>query len=397
MKIRGDFAFVSLGQCKSFAREMTPGLLYVPLCHFQIPVGDLLHPTTTESNPFRHTWTNTGNTGSDATITMLKAIKKSRAKKAVKDRRLADPAITHMDKEQCQDHFKNKSKEKTFDGLDVTWSISTGQSSDQDIPVSASAATPLRRNIRERTSDEPIHASTTGEELPSLAGPSMASSLRRLRLKADLQLAKQKLELMNHYTNDPDVPTATNNKSKNNVGDTRTGMSRPSSVYPRQRSNRLTTRLEDDDSLITESRQLPVDMTCDAYVADDMIEAGALVATCGIMSNFRPIFGSLLEEEDGMVTDGEDGTVNSRGSAQSHSSKSTFVNNTTKVSEKTDGKNIVMAPSRLSGTRLSGKSDRETILMAPSRYESQHTKLAVDSDDIHVVIGKYGRYVLVST
>ena len=328
---------------------------------------------------------------------MLKAIKNSRAKKAVKDRRLADPAITHMDKEQCRDHVKNKSKEKTFDGLDVTWSISTGQSSDQDIPVSASAATPLRRNIRERKRDEPIHVSTTSEELPSLAGPSMASSLRRLRLKADLQLAKQKLELMNHYANDPDVPTATNNSNinKNNAGDTRTGMSRPSSVYPWQRSNRLTYRLEDDYSLITKSSRLPVDMTCDAYVADDMIEAGALVATCGIMSNFRPIFGSLLEEEEGMVTDGEDGTVNSRGSVQSHLSKSTFVNNTTKLSEKTDEENIMMAPSRLGGTRLSGKSDRETILMAPSRQESQHTKLVVDSDDI--VIGKYGRYVLVST
>ena len=347
---------------------------------FQIRVGDLLHPTTTESNPFRHTWT-TSNTGSDATITMLKAIKKSRAKKAVKDRRLADPAITHMDKEQCRDHVKNKSKEKTFDGLDVTWSISTGQSSDQDIPVSASAATPLRRNIRERKS----------EELPSLAGPSMASSLRRLRLKADLQLAKQKLELMNHYANDPDVPTATTTNNKNNAGDTRTSMSRPCSLgYPWQRSNRLTNRLEDDYSLITKSSRLPVDMTCDAYVADDMIEAGALVATCGIMSNFRPIFGSLLEEEEGMVTDGEDGTVNSRGSVQSHVSKSTFVNNTTEPSEKADGENIMMAPSR-----LSGKSDRETILMAPSRQESQHTKLVVDSDDI--VVGKYGRYVLVST
>ena len=324
---------------------------------------------------------------------MLKAIKKSRAKKAVKDRRLADPAITHMDKEQCRDHVKNKSKEKTFDGLDVTWSISTGQSSDQDIPVSASAATPLRRNIRERKRDEPIHASTTSEELPSLAGPSMASSLRRLRLKADLQLAKQKLELMNHYANDPDVPTATNNNNNNNAGDTRTGMSRPSSVYPWQRSNRLTNRLEDDYSLITESHRLPVDMTCDAYVADDMIEAGALVATCGIMSNFRPIFGCQLDEEDG-----EDSTVNSRGSrksSQSHLSKSTFVNNTTKPSVKTDGENSMMAPSRLSGTRLSGKSDRETILMAPSRQESQHTKLVVDSDDI--VVGKYGRYVLVST
>lgn len=389
MKSRGGFiclAVSSLGQCKIFARINVTCATF----RFQLAICCTQQPP---QNPILsgHTWTNTG---SDATITMLKAIKKSRAKKAVKDRRLADPAITHMDKEQCQDHLKNKSKEKTFDGLDVTWSISTGQSSDQDIPVSASAATPLRRNIRERKIDEPIHAPTASEELPSLAGPSMASSLRRLRLKADLQLAKQKLELMNHYANDPDVPTATTttNNNKYNAGDTRTGMSRPSPGYPWQRSNRLTNRLEDDYSLITKSSRLPVDMTCDAYVADDMIEAGALAATCGIMSNFRPIFGSLLEEEEGMVTDDEDGTVNSRGSVQSHLSKSTFVNNTTKPSEKADGENIMMAPSR-----LSRKSDRETILMAPSRYESQHTKLAVDSDDIHVVIGKYGRYVLVST
>ena len=130
-------------------------------------------------------------------------------------------------------------------------------------------------------------------------------------------------------------------------------------------------------------------MACDAYVADDMIEAGALVATCGIMSNFRPVFGSLLEEEEkSMVTDGEDSTVNSR------ESKSTFVNNTTKLSETTDGETVLMAPSRLNGRRLSGKSDRETILMAPSRQETQQTKLVVDSDDI--IIGKYGRYVLVS-
>ena len=134
-------------------------------------------------------------------------------------------------------------------------------------------------------------------------------------------------------------------------------------------------------------------MACDAYVADDMIEAGALVATCGIMSNFRPVFGSLLEEEEkSMVTDGEDSTVNSRESV--HLSKSTFVNNTTKLSEKTDGETILMAPSRLSGRRLSKKSDRETILMAPSRQETQQTELVVDSDDI--VIGKFGRYVLVS-
>ena len=338
----------------------------------QLSVSQLaieLHPTPTKSfqahteRPIR----------SDATSTMLKAIKKSRTKKADRARRVANATIT-----------KNGSND---DGLDKTWSISTGQSSDQDIPVSASAATPLRRNVRECKSDEQIHASTASEELPPLAGPSMAASLRRMRLKADLQLAKQKLELMNHYANDPNVSTVTDENNKSIAGYAR--ISRPSPVYQRRRPNRW----EDDHSLITESSRLPVDMTCDAYVADGKIEAGGLVATCGIMSNFRPVFGSLLEEEEkSMVTDGEDSTVNSRESV--HLSKSTFVNNTTKLSEKTDGETILMAPSRLSGRRLSKKSDRETILMAPSRQETQQTELVVDSDDI--VIGKFGRYVLVS-
>ncbi len=347
-----------------------------------------------------------GTIRSDATSTMLKAIKKSRFKKSDRSRRVADPAITNIDKERCHDRTKNESNDKTFDGLDVTWSISTGPSTDQDLHVSASAATPLRRNVREGKSDEQIHASTAREELPSLAGPSMAASLRRVRLKADLQLAKQKLELMNHYANDFDVTIATSHNNTSNAGDTH--ISRPSPVYQRRRSNRF----EDDyHSLITESSRFPVDtsMTCDAYVADDMIEAGALVATCGIMSNFRPIFGSLLDDEESMVTYGEDSTVNSRESFQSYlSRKSTFVNNTTKMSEKTDRETILMAPSRLShrqerqqakllvanNTKLSGKSDRETILMAPSRQERQQTKLVEDSEDI--VIGKYGRYIIVT-
>ena len=203
----------------------------------QLSVSQLaieLHPTPTKSfqahteRPIR----------SDATSTMLKAIKKSRTKKADRARRVANATIT-----------KNGSND---DGLDKTWSISTGQSSDQDIPVSASAATPLRRNVRECKSDEQIHASTASEELPPLAGPSMAASLRRMRLKADLQLAKQKLELMNHYANDPAVPTAKSVDNKNNASDTH--ISRPSPVYQRRRSNRF----EDDLSLITESSRFPV-------------------------------------------------------------------------------------------------------------------------------------------
>lgn len=352
------------GQCKIFARQMTPGKCVCAV--FPFATFSCWRSNTTSKT--HRILQEHGIIRSSATNTMLKAIKKCRAKKADKDRRLTDPAITHMEKERCQGQIKNESKEKTFDGLDVTWSISTGQSSDQDLYVSASAATPLRRNVRESKSDEQIQASTASEELPSLAGPSMASSLRRLRLKADLQLAKQKLELMNHYANDSDVHTATTYNKKNNAGDT--SLSRPSPVYQRRRSNRL----EDDNSLITESSRLPVDMTCDAYAADDIIEAGALVTTCGIMSNFRPIFGSLLEDEESKVTDGEDSTVGSRETFQSHLPKSTFVNNM---------------------RNLSGKSDRETILMAPSRQERQQAKLVVDSEDI--VIGKYGRYVLVST
>ena len=368
LKNRGGFRVSSLGQCKYFASQMTPGQTVCAAVYFQLAIQlhRKLAPNThrmLSGKAHIH-----GIIRGDATNTMLKAIKKSRAKKADRARRVADATIT-----------KNGSN----DGLDKTWSISTGQSSDQDLPVSASAATPLRRNVRESKSDEKIPASTTSDEMPSLAGPSMAASLRRMRLKADLQLAKQKLELMNHYANDPNVSTVTDENNKSIAGYAR--ISRPSPVYQRRRPNRW----EDDHSLITESSRLPVDMTCDAYVADDMIEAGALVATCGIMSNFRPVFGSLLEEEEkSMVTDGEDSTVNSR------ESKSTFVNNTTKLSETTDGETVLMAPSRLNGRRLSGKSDRETILMAPSRQETQQTKLVVDSDDI--IIGKYGRYVLVS-
>ena len=62
------------------------------------------------------------------------------------------------------------------------------------------------------------------------------------------------------------------------------------------------------ESTVISNKTMPTDGNCDAYAVDDFIQTGISVSTCGILSNYRPIFGQY-DDEASYVTEVTENTI----------------------------------------------------------------------------------------
>ena len=204
-----------------------------------------------------------------------------------------------FDIDQRQGHNRKESSDSLHFGPDVTYSISTDQSSgpsshDGNLLTSSSATTHLRRNGNVTESFEQMQ--TTSEPAWSLVPPdNSARASRHLKLKAELSLAKMKLQQMEDIVNPAScaVGQAIPSNDKEFVGGK--GMS------PINKDIMGSISYE---STVASNNTMPTDGNCDAYAVDDFIQTGISVSTCGILSNYRPIFGPYMYDDEASCVTG---------------------------------------------------------------------------------------------
>ena len=227
---------------------------------------------------------------------MLRFFKKGRTKKSgVEPMKPKSP----QHKRSEQKHIRKESTGSLQFGPNVTYSISTDHSSGPSsfeghplVHVSSSATTHLRRNANEIESlDQSLSTSESAWSLVPPDGRAPATSSRHL--EAEIQLAKLKLQQMKQVVVDPPKCAAVHYQDQV-----------VSSEFPGAKDTPAISRdvvdLVTSESImvtVSNSTTMPNDGECDAHAVDDLIQTGMSVSTCGILSNYRPIFGAYDDDQ----------------------------------------------------------------------------------------------------
>ena len=128
---------------------------------------------------------------------------------------------------------------------------------------------------------DPVPAPCTADHDQNMPSREKGFLGRHPTRKAELQLAKLKLQQMNHAI-DPAPCTADHDQN-------------------------ISIASSSESSLVSNAT-MPTDGNFDAHAVDDFIQTGMSVFTCGIQSNYRPIFGTYVFDDDESY--GTEGTEN---------------------------------------------------------------------------------------
>ena len=232
---------------------------------------------------------------------MLRFFKKGRTKKTgVGPMKPKSP----QHKRSEQKHIRKKSTGSLQFGPNVTYSVSTDHSSGPSsfeghplVHVSSSASTHLRRNANEIESlDQSLSTSESAWSLVPPDGRAPATSSRHL--EAEIQFAKLKLQQMKDVVVDPPKRATVHDQDQY-----------ISSEFPGAKDMPAISRdvvdlVTSESIMVTVSNSTTMlnDGDCDAHAVDDFIQTGMSLSTCGILSNYRPIFGTY-DDDQSHVTD----------------------------------------------------------------------------------------------
>lgn len=128
---------------------------------------------------------------------------------------------------------------------------------------------------------DPVRAPCTADHDQNMPSREKGFLGRHPTRKAELQLAKLKLQQMNHAI-DPAPCTADHDEN-------------------------VSIASSSESSLVSNAT-MPTDGNFDTLAVDDFIQTGMSVFTCGIQSNYRPIFGTYVYDDDESY--GTEGTEN---------------------------------------------------------------------------------------